>query len=142
MEMKGTRLNQEHSNDLSEEDKKDINEMFSERKGFSVKGKEVCLTTDFPIYKHEAGMYLSVLLRDEENLAYYEMLAKKRRLDFLKNCLKKTLLAKHMGIIKKTMGAYFTGVVKYQTAAQKRLEAYKRKHTSLYGYSNNNDKNE
>lgn len=120
--------------ELTEDDKEFINETLSETNGYSVKGKDVCLSQPFPKNKDEVALYLAILLKDQENLAYYDKLARERRTDFLKNCLKKTLYANNLGIIKKTLAAYFTGVVKNQTAQQKRLEEYKKRHKTLYGY--------
>lgn len=111
-----------------------INKSLSEEKGSSVKGKEVWLCDDFPDNKEEAALHLAIVLKDETNVAYYQMLTRDRRIDFLKNCLIKTLLAKQKGSIQKTLAKYFTGVVKNQTEQQKRLEIYKKKHKSLYGY--------
>lgn len=127
---------------LSETDKQYINQSLFQREGSPVKGKVICLedaefgADDFPENKDDVAYHLSIALDDEENLAWYSKLARERRIDFLKNCLRKTLDASKKGIIRKTKAAYFAGVVKFQTAQQERLQEYKKrryKHTSLYG---------
>lgn len=128
---------------MDESDKQYINKLLSQRKGSPVKGKDVCLeddkfgVDDFPEDKEDVPYHLAITLDDSENLAWYSKLARERRIDFLKNCLRKTLEASEKGIIRKTKAAYFAGVVKFQTLQQERLQEYKKrhyKHTTLYGY--------
>ncbi len=129
---------------LSESDQRIANKLMSELEGSTVKGKVVCLSEkdkfgvdDFPEQKDKVGFHLAIALEDEENLAWYQKLARERRSDFLKNCLRATLQASEQGSIRKTKAAYFTGVVKTRTFQQKLLEEYKKKHykhTTLYGY--------
>jgi len=121
-----------------------IKEILPQRKGSSVKGKVVWLSeiegieiAEWPEKKEEVAYVLALALDDEENLSWYQKLARERRSDFLRNCLRITLKIFKGGTIRKTKAAYFTGVVKNRTAQQKRLEEYKKKHqkhTSLYGY--------
>jgi len=120
------------------------NKIFSQREGSSVKGKVVWLDSkdefgidDFPENKGDVAFHLAIALEDEENLAWYQKLARERRSDFLKNCLRVTLEDSAKGVIKKTKAAYFTGVIKRKTAQQERLKEYKKKHqkhTTYYGY--------
>ena len=118
--------------DFNESDKKFIDEYICERKGFTAKGKVVCLEgnsnewfDNFPQNKNNVSLHLALALEDEDNLAWYEKIARERRRDLLKNCLRKTLEASRLGVIKKTKAAYFCGVLKNKTELQKRLEEYK-----------------
>lgn len=99
---------------------------------------------DFPEDKAEVVIHLSIALDDENNLIWYQKLARERRSDFLKNCLKETLKAFREGRIVKTKAAFFAGVVKNKTLQQERIIQYKKKHykhTTLVGYGRNkNDK--
>lgn len=131
------------NSDFSEKDKQDINEVLAQGEGFSVEGKDVWLPPkentaidQFPENKDEVAFHLAIILGDEESLPWYEKLARERRRDFLKNCLRITLNMFQKGNINKTKAAYFSGVVKGKTAQQQRLEEYKKRHTSLYGYGN------
>ncbi len=136
--------NVSNNNGLSEADKQIVDEILSQGKGSTVKGKVVCFdekikfeVNDFPDNKEEIAFHLAIALDDEESLAWYQKLARERRSDFLKNCLKITLLASERGLIKKTKAEYFAGVVKIRTIQQERLKEYKKKHyehTTLYGY--------
>lgn len=128
---------------MDESDKQYIDKLLSQREGLPVKGKVVCLANDkfgvedFPVNKEDVSYHLAIALEDEENLAWYSKLARERRIDFLKNCLRITLNAFGKNIINKTRAAYFTGVIKYKTHQQERLQEYKKrhyKHTTLYGY--------
>ena len=131
-------------NELSEKDINEINEILSQKEGSSVKGKVICLDkygiNDFPENKEDVGYHLAIALDDEENLAWYQKLARERRRDFLKNCLRITLDAFEKGVIKKTKAAYFAGIVRFKTNQQELLEEYKRKHTTLYGYPHRYEK--
>lgn len=110
--------------------------------GFTVKG-DCCMdkqeygVEDFPKSKENVAIHLALALDDEENLAWYESLVKKHRIDLLKNCLRVTLQDYKNGKIKKTISVYFTGVVKNKISQNERIEKYKRehyKHTTLVVY--------
>lgn len=113
-----------------------------ERYGFSVEGDVSMVSSDFalekfPKVKDEVGYHLAIVFDDEDNLPWYQKLAKERRGDFLKNCLRIVLEAQKHNRIKKGMPQYFAGVIKFKTDQQSRLEAYKRKykeHTTFIGY--------
>jgi hypothetical protein len=137
-------------NNLSETDIQFINHSLSQRKGYPVKGKVVCLeddkfgVDDFPENKEDIPYHLAIALDDEISLAWYSKLTRERRSDFLKNCLRITLDAFERGIINKTKAAYFAGTIKYKTAQQERLHEYKErhyKHTTLFGYDYKSYKN-
>ena len=103
------------------------------REGFIVKGKVSMViddfgVEDFPEKKEEVAFHLALALGDEESIAYYKKLARERRNDFLKNCLKTTLEGYKNNKVKTTKAKYFTGIVKARTLQQERIEAYKRKH--------------
>jgi hypothetical protein len=124
--------------------------ILARREGSSVKGKVVCLDSEnefgvgnFPKNKEDVAFHLAVALEDEDNLAWYQKLARERRKDLLRNCLGITLKASKEHKIQKTKAAYFTGVVKTKKIQQERLKEYKRKHqkhTTYYG-SNSPDSN-
>jgi hypothetical protein len=134
---------------LSEDDEREIKESIKEteanqqtfnresnsnkREGSIVKGKVSMVVDgfgveDFPEKKEEVAFHLALALDDEESIAYYKKLAKERRNDFLKNCLKITLEGNKNNKIKTTKAKYFTGIVKARTLQQERIEAYKRKY--------------
>lgn len=113
----------------------------SSKERFSVKGKVVCLGRSqrlewldkWPTEKEKIAYHLAIGLDDEINLSYYKTLARERRSDFLKNCLRITYEADERGVINKTLPAYFTGVVTNRTEQQQRLAEYKERvlnHTS------------
>jgi len=83
------------------------------------------------ISNEEFVFRLAELLEDLGNFVWYDGLVKKRRRDFLRNCLVITLNAFERGVINKTKGAYFAGVVKQRTALQERLKKYKQKHNHI-----------
>lgn len=134
---------------LSEDDKREIEESIKETEGnqltfnrysspnktegLNVKGKDSMVTDDFrvknfPEKKEEVAFHLALALDDKESIAYYQKLARERRNDFLKNCLKITLEGCKNNKIKTTKAKYFTGIVKARTQEQERIEAYKRTH--------------
>lgn len=128
--------------DLSDEDKELFNNCLLPSEGFNVKGKVVCLdilkklewgAKNFPKDKSEVGFHLAIALSDEDSLAYYQKLSHERRTNLLRNCLIKTCEAYKDGRILTTPAKYFTGIVKNRTEELKRLEEYKRRHTTLYG---------
>ena len=136
---------------LSEEDEREIRESIKEtennqltfnkdinsntREGFDVKGK-VSMVSDnfgvenFPEKKEEVALHLVLALEDEENISYYQKLARERRADFLKHCLKLTIDGCKNNKIKTTKAKYFTGIVKARTLLQERIETYKSKYYS------------
>jgi hypothetical protein len=102
------------------------------------KGKVVCLREKdplidgFPTNKEDVACHLAIVLDDECNLAWYEKLAREKRRDLLKNCLRFTLVAFSKGLVKKSKPAYFAGVVKEKVNQQQRIKRYKNKHPELY----------
>jgi len=134
---------------LSEDDKREIEESIKETEGnqltfnrygnpdktegFIVKGKDSMVidgfgVENFPEKKEEVAIHLALALDDQESIAYYQKLARERRNDFLKNCLRLTVDGDKNNKIKTTKAKYFTGIVKARTQEQERIEAYKRTH--------------
>lgn len=130
-------VNETLANQYTSNNSKDVN------KGNcpSVEGKRLLdirdIGANFPTSKEDTAVFLSLVLEDEHNQMWYEKLVKERRIDFLKNCLIETLKAGNQGRINKSKAAFFVGVIKNKTKQLERIEAYKKKHKTLFGYGGN-----